>query len=181
MRVLVFFYNNIQTSHFHRLSCFYCGCYCSFQSRTLAPRAGMQHTFLGVLCQQSAAWRRCSTPPPRPCGTILHPLPTTSTHSNLIPETSGPDKPANEAFPAALSVCLPPAGASNRQCRSAADRLGGRSHRQITVPLCPVVCQLRSSENPFGANQKRRTVYAAEMRFPFFSNQDREMRRDAEN
>ncbi|KAK5891372.1 hypothetical protein CgunFtcFv8_018631 [Champsocephalus gunnari] len=25
--------------------------------------------------------------------------------SNLIPETSGPDKPANEAFPAALPVC----------------------------------------------------------------------------
>ncbi|KAA8579497.1 hypothetical protein FQN60_006590, partial [Etheostoma spectabile] len=33
------------------------------------------------------------------------PPPPTPTHSNLIPETSSPDKPANEAFPAALAVC----------------------------------------------------------------------------
>ncbi|TWW64039.1 hypothetical protein D4764_03G0010470 [Takifugu flavidus] len=43
--------------------------------------------------------------------------PTTPTLSNLIPETSGPDKPANEAFLAALSVCLP-SGASDRQCQT---------------------------------------------------------------
>lgn len=35
-------------------------------------------------------------------GGILSSTPHKPTHSNLIPETSGPDKPANEAFPAAL-------------------------------------------------------------------------------
>lgn len=62
---------------------------------------------------------------PKVCGAValcglrktnLH-HPTTPTLSNLIPETSGPDKPANEAFLAALSVWLP-SGASNRQCQT---------------------------------------------------------------
>lgn len=63
--------------------------------------------------------------------TILHP-PTTPTLSNLIPETSGPDKPANEAFPAALSVCLP-SGASNRQCQTLQTASG-----KIRQPIPPI-------------------------------------------
>ncbi|KAI9525969.1 hypothetical protein NQZ68_002517 [Dissostichus eleginoides] len=47
----------------------------------------------------------------------LSSTPNTTPESNLIPETSGPDKPANEAFPAALPVCLS-SGAPDRQCQT---------------------------------------------------------------
>lgn len=72
-------------------------------------KAARFHGVIPAVCGWAALWRLRRT--------ILHPPLTTPTLSNLIPETSGPDKPANEAFPAALSVCLP-SGASNRQCRT---------------------------------------------------------------
>lgn len=64
----------------------------------------MQHKFPGCYVN---SLRHGGAMAPLPTVEDCPPPPTTSTHSNLIPETIGPDKPANEAFPAALSVCLP--------------------------------------------------------------------------
>lgn len=72
------------------------------------PGARVQRPFPRLSCPQSAAQRRCSSG----CwsSVLLHP--PTPAHSNLIPETSGPDEPVNEAFPAAAITAtdthLPP-------------------------------------------------------------------------
>lgn len=114
--------------------------------------------FQGVIptvCGWAALWRLRRT--------ILHPL-TTPTLSNLIPETSGPDKPANEAFPAALCVCLP-SGASN-QMPNAADCLG---EDPSTHSSNPSVCLHGSNKEASVVNQahwrRRRFVFFS----PFFS------------
>ena len=69
--------------------------------------------YCGVLCAQSAARWRCDTPADGaaapPTATTTNPPPPLHPPqqlSNPTPETSGPDKPGNEAFPAALPVCL---------------------------------------------------------------------------
>lgn len=124
-----------------------------------------QHVFT-VSYPQSAAGRRSDDS----VGPSSNPPPTTPTLSNLIPETSGPDKPANEAFPAALSVCLP-SGASNRQCRTLQTASG--KIRQPAPPTQPsadtgvigaVCCKPDSLKTPSISI------------FPPFFNSDRQMR-----
>ncbi|TNN42689.1 hypothetical protein EYF80_047119 [Liparis tanakae] len=67
--------------------------------------------------------------------------PPTPAHSNPIPETSGPDKPANEAFPAALPVCLSAQRRSSRASMpNATDCLRDDRTQRYPSPH-PAVCQ----------------------------------------
>lgn len=90
------------------------------------------------ICFQSAVSTVCGTAalhhPSCLCRIVLPP--PTPTHSNLIPETSGPDKPANEAFPAALSVCLRSGAPKSLNAKRRRLPRGG-SHQETPIPSTP--------------------------------------------
>lgn len=74
------------------------------------------------------------------------PPPPTLTHSNLIPETSGPDNPANEAFPAALLACLPVCLSAQW---SSKPLMPNAAKDQTKTSPPSVVCQHRSNDLVF--------------------------------
>lgn len=95
--------------------------YYMLKCRTIAAGAWMQQIFWGVLCQQSAARRRCGLSS-RLCRNALHPQ-QQSTHSNLMPETSGPDK-LWERGVSSRPVCVPAEWSFRASMPNAADCLG---------------------------------------------------------